>query len=286
MNTVRTAAADGRSERRREGRWQRCPQRADGMRLVAVALRGRVRTAGSWQRTHRRCRCLAAHTVRNMASSPGEPATKRARTGRGPPRVLVVAGPTGVGKSKLAEALCHSLEEGGEIVSADSVQVYRSLNIGSAKPTAAEQEATSYHLIDIADPSSEEGYTAGQFCRDAVAAIADVWSRGKVPVVVGGTMMYHQWLVHGQPDAPPSDPAMAAAINTELAPFKEKGDWEGARDLLVSEGFGDRAEKLSENDWYRLARALEIARAARTNEPVSLSSESADHTAHATSVCG
>jgi tRNA A37 N6-isopentenylltransferase MiaA len=56
--------------------------------------------------------------------------------------------------------------------------------------------------------------------------------------------------------------------------------------LLVSEGFGERAEKLSENDWYRLARALEIARAARTNEPVSLSSESADHTAHATSVCG
>ena len=75
-----------------------------------------------------------------MASSPGEPATKRARTGRGPPRVLVLAGPTGVGKSKLAEALCHSLEEGGEIVSADSVQVYRSLNIGSAKPTAAEQD--------------------------------------------------------------------------------------------------------------------------------------------------
>ena len=265
-----------------QGRWQRCPQRADGMQQVAAALRGRIRAAGALQRTRRRR--IAEHAVRNMASSP-EPAAKRARTGRGAPRVLVIAGPTGVGKSKLAEALCHSLEEGGEIISADSVQVYRSLNIGSAKPTAAEQEATSYHLIDIADPSSEEGYTAGQFCRDAVAAIADVWSRGKVPVVVGGTMMYHQWLVHGQPDAPPSDPAMAAAISTELAPFKEKGDWEGARDLLVSEGFSDRAEKLSENDWYRLARTLEIARAARTNEPVSLSPESVDHTAHGASVC-
>jgi tRNA dimethylallyltransferase len=216
-------------------------------------------------------------------TSAAEPAAKRPRTGSGPPRVLVIAGPTGVGKSKLAEALCHSLEEGGEIISADSVQVYRSLNIGSAKPTVAEQEAIPHHLIDIADPSSAEGYTAGQFCRDAVAAITDVWSRGRVPVVVGGTMMYHQWLVHGQPDAPPSDPAIAAAIGTELAPYKDKGDWEGARGLLVSEGFGERAEKLSKNDWYRLARALEIARAARTRDPDSMSSESACCAAHETS---
>ena len=85
-----------------------------------------------------------------MAFCKPEPPTKRARTGTGPPRVLVIAGPTGVGKSKLAEALCHSLEEGGEIISADSVQVYRSLNIGSAKPTVEEQEATPHHLIDIA----------------------------------------------------------------------------------------------------------------------------------------
>jgi tRNA dimethylallyltransferase len=210
-----------------------------------------------------------------MSASPEPPQTKRARTaaqaaatavgaagGRGPPKVLVVAGPTGVGKSKLAEALCHSLPEGGEIISADSVQVYRSLNIGSAKPTEAEQKGTRHHLIDIAEPSAEEGYTAGQFCRDAAAAITDVWSRGKVPVVVGGTMMYHQWLVHGQPDAPPSDPAVAAAIDAELAPFREKGDWEAALELLVSAGFSERAEKLSKNDWYRLARALEIGRAA------------------------
>ena len=71
---------------------------------------------------------------------------------RGPPRVLVIAGPTGVGKSALAEQLCRSLEDGGEIISADSVQVYRRLDLGSAKPTAAEQRKTRYHLIDIADP--------------------------------------------------------------------------------------------------------------------------------------
>lgn len=250
-------------------------------------MRGRSqRSSSSARSSSRAALCgLAERTVwGHMASTAAEPAAKRARTGSGPPRVLVIAGPTGVGKSKLAEALCHSLEEGGEIISADSVQVYRSLNIGSAKPTAAEQEAIPHHLIDIADPSAELGYTAGQFCRDAVAAITDVWSRGKVPVVVGGTMMYHQWLVHGQPDAPPSDPAIAAAISSELAPFKDKGDWEGARDLLVTEGFGERAEKLTKNDWYRLARTLEIARAARTREPVSMSSESAYRAAHGASV--
>ena len=203
----------------------------------------------------------------SFASAGDEPRAKRLRTApaadasspsgataapsdRGPPRVLVLAGPTGVGKSKLAEALCRSLDEGGEIISADSVQVYRHLNIGSAKPSLDEQQAIRHHLIDIADPI-DEGYTAGQFCRDASAAVVDVWSRGKVPVLVGGTMMYHQWLVHGQPDAPRSDPALAAAIERELAPFKEAGDWDGALGLLVSAGYGERAAKLSKNDWYR-----------------------------------
>lgn len=197
-----------------------------------------------------------------LASMSEAPPPKRARAdpdaSRGPPKVLVIAGPTGVGKSALAEQLCRSLAEGGEIISADSVQVYRSLDIGSAKPTAAEQDAIPHHLIDIADPQGS-GYTAGQFCRDAAAAIEDVWGRGKVPVVVGGTMMYHQWLVHGQPDAPCSDPAVAAAVAAELAPLQAAADWEGALALLAAV-LPERAAKIGTNDWYRLGRALEVVR--------------------------
>jgi tRNA dimethylallyltransferase len=95
-------------------------------------------------------------------------------------------------------------------------QVYRELNIGTAKPSSDERAELRHHLLDIADPAADEGYTAGQFCRDASAAILDVWRRRKVPVVVGGTMLYHQWLVHGQPDAPPSDPEVLAQVRTRL----------------------------------------------------------------------
>jgi len=210
-----------------------------------------------------------------LAGMSEAPPPKRARAdpdaSRGPPKVLVIAGPTGVGKSALAEQLCRSLAEGGEIISADSVQVYRSLDIGSAKPTAAEQSAIPHHLIDIADPQGS-GYTAGQFCRDAAAAIEDVWGRGKVPVVVGGTMMYHQWLVHGQPDAPCSDPAVAAAVTTQLAPLQAAADWEGALALLAAV-LPERAAKIGTNDWYRLGRALEVVRPLRPSAPGSCAAQ-------------
>ena len=183
----------------------------------------------------------------------------------GPPRVLVLAGPTGVGKSALAERLCAALPGGGEIISADSVQVYRHLNIGSAKPTQAEQAALAHHLIDIADPAAVEGYTAGQFCRDATRAIADIWARGKTPVVVGGTMLYHQWLVHGVPDAPPSNPAVAAQVEAELAPYRAAADWDGGLARLSVE-HPARAHALTKNDWYRLARAIEVVRTVATRD--------------------
>ncbi|CAM9222932.1 unnamed protein product [Chrysoparadoxa australica] len=169
------------------------------------------------------------------------------------PRVIVIAGPTATGKSSVAMSLCKEL--GGEIVSADSVQVYRHLDIGSNKAGAADRAAVPHHLIDICDPTEE--YTAGEFVRHAKAAIDDIHSRGLLPVVVGGTMMYVQWLVGGVPDAPKSDPEVVARVEEELRPYKEAGDWSGglAKLAAVNE---TRAEGLFENDWYRLHRSLEI----------------------------
>jgi tRNA dimethylallyltransferase len=171
-------------------------------------------------------------------------------------KVVVLAGPTAVGKSAAALELCRSL--GGEIVSADSVQLYRGLDIGANKPSAAERAAVRHHLVDAGDPAAP--WSAGEWCRAAVAAVDDVAARGGVPVVVGGTMMYARWLVRGAPDAPPASAASAAAAAALLAPHEAAGDWAGAVAAVAAEGetFAARAAALSANDWYRLARAVEI----------------------------
>ncbi|CAM9719150.1 unnamed protein product, partial [Choristocarpus tenellus] len=141
--------------------------------------------------------------------------------GRG--KVVVIAGPTASGKSSIGMELCKRI--GGEIVSADSVQVYRQLNIGSNKPSPVDRAEVNHHLIDIA--GLEDTFTAGDFVRLAHAAIDDIISRGRVPVVVGGTMMYIQWLVDGTPNAPKKDPAVARAVVDDLRPYQERNDWEG-----------------------------------------------------------
>ena len=171
-------------------------------------------------------------------------------------KVVVLAGPTAVGKSAAALELCRSL--GGEIVSADSVQLYRGLDIGANKPSAADMAAVRHHLVDAGDPAAP--WSAGEWCRAAVAAVDDVAARGGVPVVVGGTMMYARWLVRGAPDAPPASAASAAAAAALLARHEAAGDWAGAVAAVAAEGetFAARAAALSANDWYRLARAVEI----------------------------
>jgi tRNA A37 N6-isopentenylltransferase MiaA len=145
-----------------------------------------------------------------------------------PPRVLVLAGPTAIGKSALALRLCEQLP--GELISVDSVQVYRGLQIGSAKPSAEERGRVRHHLLDIRDPTDE--YTAGSFYRDALHAVQDVLSRGNTPVLVGGTMMYMRWLAHGRPGAPKSDPEIAERVRQRLEPFESAGDWEAGLAVL------------------------------------------------------
>eukprot|EP00171_Calliarthron_tuberculosum_P016283 IDg16283t1 len=168
-------------------------------------------------------------------------------------RVLVLAGPTCVGKSAAAVTIARTLC--GEIVSADSVQVFRGLDVGANKASAAERALVRHHLLDVARPVADE-FSAGRFLTQARAATDDILARAQVPVVVGGTMMYVRWFVRGRPSTPPPTPAAraraAAAVDAAC------GDWEVARGTLA-ERDPARAAELTQNDWYRLRRALEVA---------------------------
>lgn len=174
-----------------------------------------------------------------------------------PRTVIVLAGATSVGKSAVAMELCRIIPS--EVVIADSVQVYRRLDIGSNKPTQEEQEMVPHHLIDIADPR-EEPLNSASFCSFALQAINDILSRGKTPIIVGGSTMWIQWLVHGMPDAPePSKEAIEKA-NALLDDLEKEKKWEEGIDIL-SKYDPKRAEKIvtEKNNWYRLRRALTIA---------------------------
>lgn len=189
---------------------------------------------------------LPLMAIATMAAMPAAAAAAR--------RVVVLAGPTAVGKSALAMRLCELLP--GELISVDSVQVYRGLQIGANKPSADERARIVHHLLDVRDPDEE--YTAGAFYADALRAVEEVLARGRVPVLVGGTSMYLRWLVSGRPEAPKADPAIAERVRLLLAPLEASGSWaEGLEQLAALDGA--RAEMLSRNDWYRLSRALTVA---------------------------
>ncbi|KAG5546146.1 hypothetical protein RHGRI_018355 [Rhododendron griersonianum] len=186
----------------------------------------------------------------------------------GKKKVIVISGPTGAGKSRLALELAKRLN--GEIISADSVQVYRGLDIGSAKPSVSERQEVPHHLIDILHPS--EGmllagpdcdhlneYSVGQFFEDARKATRDVLNNGRVPIVTGGTGLYLRWYIYGKPDVPKASPEIASEVDSELADLQQNGDWDAAIDLVVKAG-DPRAQSLAANDWYRLRRTLEIIR--------------------------
>ncbi|KAG0477733.1 hypothetical protein HPP92_012452 [Vanilla planifolia] len=170
-------------------------------------------------------------------------------------KVIVIAGPTGAGKSRLALELAKKLN--GEVISADSVQVYRGLDVGSSKPSIAEQKEVPHHLIDILIPSDE--YSAGQFFKDARNATQEVISKGKVPIVAGGTGLYLRWYIYGKPDVPKPSFEITSEVCSELLHLQEKCKWDEAVELVVNSG-DSKALSLSLNDWYRLRRSLEIIR--------------------------
>jgi tRNA dimethylallyltransferase len=125
------------------------------------------------------------------------------------PDAVCLMGPTCAGKTALALELArrHPIE----IVSVDSALVYRGMDIGTSKPTAAERAAVPHHLIDICDPS--DPYSAGRFLRDASACIEAIRARGRVPLLVGGTMLYYRALTHGLAPLPEADPTVRAALD-------------------------------------------------------------------------
>ena len=144
----------------------------------------------------------------------------------------------------------------GELISVDSVQVYRGLQIGANKPSAEELAAVPHHLVNIRD--TDEEYTAGAFFKDALHAVKDIHSRGRMPVLVGGTPMYMRWLARGRPEAPKADPAITDKVRLQLEPLEAANDWESGIAQL-RELDPARAEKLFKNDWYRLNRAICVA---------------------------
>lgn len=162
---------------------------------------------------------------------------------------LILAGPTASGKTALALSLAEYLPI--EIISVDSALVYRGMDIGTAKPTAAEQAAVPHHLIDLIDP--HESYNAARFVADARRLMADIRQRGRVPLLVGGTMLYIKALIDGLDDIPPSDPAIRARLDQRAAA-------EGWPALHAELARVDplAAARLPHHDAQRIQRALEV----------------------------
>jgi len=171
-----------------------------------------------------------------------------------PPRVLpagiAILGPTASGKSALALALAQHLPV--EIISVDSAQVYRGLDIGTAKPTAAERLAVPHHLLDIRDPA--EVYSAGEFRADALRLIGEVAARGHIPLLVGGTMLYFRALFLGIARLPTADVDLRASIDARAA----RDGWP-ALHAELSALDPAAAARIHPNDAQRIQRALEVA---------------------------
>jgi len=170
----------------------------------------------------------------------------------------VLLGPTASGKSGLALALAERVAV--EIVSLDSAQVYRGMDIGTAKPSAAERAGVPHHLIDLVDP--DQSYSAGRWREDALRAINEIFERKKVPLLVGGTMLYYRALVGGLDALPPADATVRAEIDAEAA----RRGWPALHAEL--EKVDPRtAHRLKPSDSQRIQRALEVWRL--TGKPLS-----------------
>ena len=172
-------------------------------------------------------------------------------------KIIVICGPTGIGKTSTAIRLAQ--EFSGEIVSADSMQVYREMDIGTAKPTSKEQQQVPHHLIDVVSP--DEPFDAAVFSQMADTAIADLTGRNRLPFVVGGTGLYIKALVHGLSRARPADEAV-------LHRLKEEADRLGSEVLhqRLTACDPQAAERIHPNDAFRIIRALEIFES--TGQPI------------------
>jgi len=176
----------------------------------------------------------------------------------GTPALLCIAGPTASGKSAIARAIAQKWP--CEIINVDSATIYRGMDIGTAKPSREERASIAHHLLDILDPI--ESYSAAAFRRDALACVAQIRARGRLPVLVGGTMLYFKALREGLNDLPTADPEIRKELEARAA---ERG-WPAMHAQLQAID-PVTALRLSPNDSQRIQRALEIWRI--TGKPMS-----------------
>lgn len=165
------------------------------------------------------------------------------------PQAIFLMGPTASGKTALAINLRKTLPV--ELISVDSALIYRGMDIGTAKPTAEEQALAPHRLLDILDPA--ESYSAADFRRDALAEMAEITAAGRIPLLVGGTMLYFKALLEGLSPLPPASPEVRAEIEQQAA---EQG-WESLHERLKSID-PVAAARIHPNDPQRLSRALEV----------------------------
>ena len=174
------------------------------------------------------------------------------------PLALALMGPTASGKTAAAIALAKAYD--GEIVSVDSALVYRGLEIGAAKPDAAEQDGVAHHLMDLRDPW--QTYSAAEFAADAANAVRDIVARGKLPILAGGTGLYFRALLQGLSPMPEADAEMRARLTAEA----EVVGW-AALHAQLAEVDPAAARRIHATDPQRIQRALEVFRL--TGKPIS-----------------
>jgi len=168
-------------------------------------------------------------------------------------KVIAIVGPTASGKTNIAVSVAQKLN--AEIISADSRLVYNDFNIGTAKPTEEEMSGIPHHLIDVQSPS--ETYTVGKYKKEAEKTIKEILSRGKVPIIAGGTGFYVRALLEGLniPDVDPDED-----FREEMRVFVEEFGWQGIYKKLEQQD-PETAEKLYPQDVFRIIRALEVQKA-------------------------
>ncbi|MBY0528863.1 MAG: tRNA (adenosine(37)-N6)-dimethylallyltransferase MiaA [Rhabdochlamydiaceae bacterium] len=164
-------------------------------------------------------------------------------------KIIVLSGPTAVGKSQLS--LCIAQAIGGEVISADSMQVYRGMDIGTAKVTLDERRQIPHHLIDSRD--LDESFNVVEFYSEAMQAIEEIFSKGKIPIVVGGTGFYIHSLLYGPPSGPPSVPELRQKLEDEM-------ELRGAEPLYdrLKNIDPEYAATITQRDRHKIIRALEI----------------------------
>lgn len=167
------------------------------------------------------------------------------------PNCLVICGPTASGKTALAVALAQRLN--GEVVSADSMQVYRTMDIGTAKPTKEEMQGVPHHMLDVADPW--ENYSVSRYVTDAIPVMDDILARGKLPIVAGGTGLYIDHLMAGRQFAPFAPDT--AQVRQQLQQQAQEEGLEPLREKLAQVD-PEAAQRLHPNDEKRIIRALEV----------------------------